>query len=60
MINTHLSKEQTEKLLKKRWYFQGFNGTPGLLSGPTRGNVEEGHEILGYAYQIIVEFYEKR
>ena len=59
MIKTHLSKEQQQALLKKHWYFQGFNGTPGLLSGPTRGNVEEGHEILGYGYQIIVEFYDK-
>ena len=59
MIKTHLSKEQKLALLKKRWYFQGFNGTPGLLSGPTRGNVEEGHEILGYGYRIIVEFYDK-
>ncbi len=54
----NLPKDKKELLLKKRWYFQGFNGTPALLSGPTVGNIKEGHEVLGYGYTTILEYYE--
>ncbi|MEK6867978.1 MAG: hypothetical protein AABX98_04090, partial [Nanoarchaeota archaeon] len=54
----NLPKEKKNALLKKRWYFQGFNGTPAPLSGPTIGNIKEGHEVLGYGYTTIVEYYE--
>src|SRR3989338_5334716 len=58
MVKSILSRDQKKQLLKKRWYFQGFNGTPALLSVPTRGNVDEGWQILGYGYSTILEYYE--
>ncbi len=54
----NLPKEKKEALLKKRWYFQGFNGTPLPLSGPTVGNIKEGHEVLSFGYTTIFEYYE--
>ncbi len=54
----NLPKEKKDALLKKRWYFQGFNGTPLPLSCPTIGNIKEGHEVLGYGYTTIFEYYE--
>ncbi len=54
----NLPKEKKEALLKKRWYFQGFNGTPLPLGGPTVGNIKEGHEVLGFSYTTILEYYE--
>ncbi len=54
----NLPKEKRDELLKKRWYFQGFNGTPAPLSGPTVGNIKEGHEVLGFGYMTILEYYE--
>jgi phosphohistidine swiveling domain-containing protein/ssRNA-specific RNase YbeY (16S rRNA maturation enzyme) len=54
----NLPKEKKDALLKKRWYFQGFNGTPLPLSGPTVGNIKEGHEVLGFGYRTILEYYE--
>ncbi len=46
------------ELLKKKWYFQGFNGTPGLLNGATWSAVRDMHEVLGYGYSAIITFYE--
>lgn len=57
MVKT-LSQQQKQAFLKKRWYFQGFNGTPGLLSFPSLGNVHTGWDVLGYGYRTIIEFYE--
>jgi phosphohistidine swiveling domain-containing protein len=54
----NLPNEKRDEVLKKRWYFQGFNGTPTPLSGPTIGNIKEGHEVLGFGYTTILEYYE--
>jgi len=54
-----LEKAKKQYFLKRNWYFQGFNGTPALLSGPTIGNVKEGFETLGYGYSHIIEFFEE-
>lgn len=53
-----IRKEKKQELVKKHWYFQGFNGTPALLSAPTIGNVKDCWDVLGYGYSIIIEFYE--
>jgi phosphohistidine swiveling domain-containing protein len=50
--------EEIKKLLKKRWYFQGFNGTPGVLSYPTEPHLKEIHEILGFGYNNIIQLFE--
>ena len=54
-----ISKEKKQELLKKRWYFQGFNGTPVLLNTPTIGNIKDCHDVLGYGYLHIIELYEQ-
>ena len=45
-------------LLGRKWYFQGFNGTPGLLNGATWSAVRDMHDVLGYGYSAIITFFE--
>ncbi len=59
MIQTTLSEQKKQDLLKKRWYFQGFNGTPALLSVPTIGNIKDSHDVLGYGFTTIIELYDE-
>jgi len=51
-------KQKIKELLKKKWYFQGFNGTPALLYGAARSAVADMHKTLGYGYETIIEFFE--
>ena len=46
-------------LLKKKWYFQGFNGTPSLLYGPAFSMVRYMPEFLGFGYSACIEYFEK-
>ena len=52
-------KPDIKPLLKKKWYFQGFNGTPALLYGPTRSAVSDMPKTLGYGYKVIIETFEE-
>jgi len=51
-------REKIKQLLKKKWYFQGFNGTPALLYGSTKSTVHHMPKTLGYGYEGIIEFFE--
>ncbi len=47
-------------LAEKHWYFQGFNGTPALLYGPTFSMMRSMPDCLGYGYRSgSVGFFEK-
>lgn len=46
-------------LPKKKWYFQGFNGTPSLLYGPAFSMVRDMPEFLGFGYSACIEYFEK-
>lgn len=46
-------------LLKKNWYFQGFNGTLTLLEGGARSAVVDMPQRLGYGYTAIIMYFEK-
>jgi len=47
------------KELKKKYYFQGFNGTPGLLLfGPPSG-LKGMYKYLGFGFKSLHDFYEK-
>src|SRR3989338_1137088 len=48
-----------KQLLKKKWYFQGFNGTPALLYGSTKSAVVYMPKTLGYGYKAIIDFFEE-
>lgn len=51
--------DRIAQLLKKRWYFQGFNGTPALLHGASRSMVYDMPTMLGYGYGSCIEFFEE-
>ncbi len=44
-------------LLKKDWYFQGFNGVPAVLNGPTRSMVYDMPKSLGFGYSASIEYF---
>ena len=52
-------KQKIKELLKKKWYFQGFNGTPALLYGATFSAVYDMPKTLGYGYKAIIELFEE-
>lgn len=49
---------QLKSLLNKKWYFQGFNGTPALLEGAARSAVHAMPKTLGFGYSAIIEYFE--
>lgn len=49
----------TTELSKKKWYFQGFNGTPSLLYGPAFSMIRDMPELLGFGYSACIEYFEK-
>ncbi len=49
--------KRINNLLKRKWYFQGFNGTPALLYGPARSMVKDMPEFLGYGYTAWVAYF---
>lgn len=51
--------QKIKQLLKKKWYFQGFNGTPALLYGAARSAISDVHKTLGYGFEAIIEFFEE-
>ena len=51
-------RQKIKSLLNKKWYFQGFNGTPALLYGSTRSTVNAMPKTLGYGYGGIIFFFE--
>ncbi len=56
--NTQHPKIDVERILKKEYYFQGFNGTPGLLTFGAPSACKYMYEYLGYGYTVLVDFYE--
>lgn len=49
-----------DNLLQKRWYFQGFNGTPALLFGPAQSMVKDMPDVLGFGYKTgCIIFFER-
>lgn len=46
-----------KNLLKKDWYFQGFNGVPAVLNGPTRSMVYDMPKSLGFGYSASIEYF---
>lgn len=44
-------------LLKKDWYFQGFNGVPAVLYGPAWSMVRDMPKFLGFGYSVCVEYF---
>src|SRR3989338_8217160 len=53
----HMTKE-IQKLLVKKWYFQGFNATPALVDGAAVSMVDDMPDTLGYGYRANIEFFE--
>lgn len=51
--------QKVKDLLKWKWYFQGFNGTPGMLYGPTWSAVSNMPNLLLCGYSAIIEFFEE-
>lgn len=52
-----MNTQRINNLLKRKWYFQGFNGTPALLYGPARSMVKDMPEFLGYGYTAWVAYF---
>ena len=47
-----------KKLLKRKYYWQGFNGTPGLLIFGPVSALKYMYKHLGYGYTSLVDMYE--
>ena len=47
-----------KKLLKRKYYWQGFNGTPGLLIFGAASSCKYMYKYLGYGYTSLVDLYE--
>ena len=58
VTNKQHSKIDVASILKKKYYFQGFNGTPGLLTFGAPSSCKYMYEYLGYGYSVLVDFYE--
>ena len=56
--NTQHLKIDVDNIIKKKYYFQGFNGTPGLLTFGAPSSCKYMYEYLGYGYTVLVDFYE--
>lgn len=46
-----------DDLLKKDWYFQGFNAVPAILYGPARSMVYDMPRFLGFGYSACVGYF---
>ena len=49
--------QNINNLIKKDWYFQGFNGVPAMLYGPARSMIQDMPNFLGFGYSACVEYF---
>ncbi len=56
--NTQHPDIDVKRILKKKYYFQGFNGTPGLLTFGAPSSCKYMYEYLGYGYTVLADLSE--
>ncbi len=49
--------QNINNLIKKDWYFQGFNGVPAMLYGPARSMIQDMPNLLGFGYSACIEYF---